>query len=34
MARAILILSLLAYMAACAPAPTELPQDFDPTFEF
>ncbi len=21
-------------LVACAPAPTELPEDFDPTFEF
>ena len=27
-------LILLLTLAACTPAPTELPEDFDPTFQF
>lgn len=28
------LIPLLILLAACTPAPTELPEDFDPTFEF
>ena len=28
------LIPLLILLAACTPAPTELPEDFDPSFEF
>lgn len=28
------LIPLLIMLAACTPGPTELPEDFDPTFEF
>lgn len=34
MARLGTLILLVAVLAACAPTPTELPQDFDASFEF
>ena len=34
MARIGILLLVIAGLAACAPTPTELPQDFDASFEF
>ncbi len=34
MKQLIAVFAVLGLIAACTPVPTELPQDFDPTFEF